>query len=51
MNKIEKEKLEWMSNLPKPNPVDIKVNYNMLDSFIQLKKLFFMEIFGAEYYL
>ncbi|KAF8794743.1 RNA polymerase II-associated protein 1 like protein [Argiope bruennichi] len=27
MNKIEKEKLEWMSDLPKPNPVDLKTGF------------------------
>ncbi|CAL1289411.1 unnamed protein product [Larinioides sclopetarius] len=27
MNKIEKEKLEWMSDLPKPNPVDVKTGF------------------------
>lgn len=25
MNKIEKEKLGWMTNLPQPKPVDLKV--------------------------
>lgn len=25
MNKLEKEKLGWMTNLPQPKPVDLKV--------------------------
>ncbi|GFS40381.1 RNA polymerase II-associated protein 1 [Trichonephila inaurata madagascariensis] len=27
MNKIEKEKLEWMSNLPKANPINLKTGF------------------------
>ncbi|GIY22119.1 RNA polymerase II-associated protein 1 [Caerostris darwini] len=28
MHKIEKEKLEWMSDLPKANPIDLKTGFN-----------------------
>lgn len=27
MSKIEKEKLEWMTNLPQPKPVNLKVRF------------------------